>query len=262
MPDARVADVAVRCIDLSITRGMRTGEEVRVVDGVSFELAHGAALAVMGPTGAGKSSLAAVLAGSDEAGLAIDGGSAEVQGIDVRHPGRARRVHTYVTGHLPQSAGKHLPARLTVGEVIGEPITSRDRRVNERALAVRIAKLLDELMLPLGAADQYPYELSAGMRQRVALARALVLEPRLLIADDPLANLDVEVRRAVIDAIGRRQRDRGMSALVVTNEQVVARGLEADILVLRSGHMVATGSAATELLWTPGTEPDRRLLAG
>ena len=258
MPDP----VAIRCVDLSITREMRTGGEVRVVDGVSFVLARSGTLAVMGPTGAGKSSLAAVLAGSDEPGIAIDGGSAVVEGIDVAHPGRAHRVHTYVTGYLPQSAGKQLPSRLTVAEVIGEPITSRDRRVSERALAVRIAQLLDALMLPLGAADRYPYELSAGMRQRVALARALILEPRLLIADDPLANLDVEVRRAAIDAIARRRRDRGMSALVVTHERAVADALGADILVLRSGHIVGAGNAAADLLWTPGAEADRRLIAG
>ena len=120
--------------------------------------------------------------------------------------------------------------------MIGEPITSRDRRVNARALAVRVATLLDELMLPLGAAAKYPYELSAGMRQRVAFARALVLQPRILIADEPFANMDVEVRKAARDAILRRRRDYGMSALIVTNDVDVVRELDADVLVLRGGH--------------------------
>lgn len=259
MARSRDADVAIRAIDLSIAHDRRAATP-RVVDGVSFTLAHAGMLAVMGPTGAGKSSLAGVLAGADR-GLSVVGGEAYVEGIRVRRPGRDHRVLTYVTGFLPQSAGAGLPARQTVADVIGEPITSRDRHVNQRALAVRVATLLDELMLPLGAANQYPYELSAGMRQRVALARALVLQPKVLIADEPFANMDVEVRRAARDAILRRRREYGMSALIVTNEADVVTELGAHVLVLRGGHTIAFGRTPAHLLWTPSGEADRRAIA-
>jgi len=261
MPNRADADVAIRATDLSIARAARGGSDVRVVDGVSFVVRHAATLAVMGPTGSGKSSLLAVLAGADEPGLAAVGGSAEVEGIQVRRAGRAHRALTYLTGYMAQSEGARLPARMTVADVIGEPITSRDRRVNQRALAVRVATLLDELMLPLGAAAKYPYELSAGMRQRVVFARALVLQPRVLIADEPFSNMDIEVRRAARDAILRRRKAYGMSALIVTNEADVVRDLAADVLVLRSGHAVAYGRGTHDLLWTPSGEADRRLVA-
>lgn len=262
MPRRRESDVAIRAVDLSVARSSsRSGGTARVVDGVSFELPHGATIAVMGPTGAGKSSLAAVLAGADEPGLAVVGGAAHVEGIPVRRPGRAHRTLTYVTGYLAQAAGAHLPARLTVAEVIAEPITSRDRRVNARALAVRVATLLDELQLPLGASAKYPYELSAGMRQRVALARALVLHPRVLIADEPFSTLDVEVRRAAKEALIRRRDAYGMATFVVTNEKDVATDLGASVLVLRAGHAIAYGSRPGDLLWTPSAEADHRLVA-
>ncbi|SFS05360.1 ABC transporter [Microbacterium sp. cf046] len=255
------ADVAIRSSDLSIARPTRGAPDVRVVDGVSFVLAHAGALAVMGPTGSGKSSLLAVLAGADEPGLGVVGGSAHVEGIAVRRPGRAHRTLTYLTGYMSQSAAVRLPARMTVAEVIGEPITSRDRRVNQRALAVRVATLLDEMMLPLGAAAKYPYELSAGMRQRVVFARALVLQPRVLIADEPFANMDVEVRGAAREAILRRRHDYGMSAIIATNESNVVKELSADVLVLRSGHAIAYGHGTDDLLWTPSAEADHRLIA-
>ncbi len=243
-PDA--SPTAVRCDDLSVSRG-----GVRVVDGVSFRVDSGAALAVMGATGSGKSTLAALLAGADDDSLSVVGGDAWVDGTPIRKRGRAARVRAYYTGYVPQRAGSDLPARLTVGEVIGEPITSRDRRVNPRALAVRVAGLLDELELPLGAAARYPYELSSGMRQRVAIARALVLQPRVFIGDDPYANLDLEVRQAARDALLRRRDEAGMAILMVTNDAETVQEIDADVLVLRAGRPVAYGHGTTDLLWTP-----------
>lgn len=256
MPRPLDTDVALYADDLSIARG-----GVRVVDGVSLRVEAGRSLVVMGPTGAGKSSLAAVLAGQTESGVAIVGGAAHVHGISARHPGRRRRQWVFYTGYLPQGAGAQLPSRLTVSDVISEPITSRDRRVNPRALAVRVATLLDEMQLPLGTAPKYPYELSAGMRQRVALARALVLEPRLLVADDLYANLDVEVRAAVRAALRRRRDEHGMAALVVTNDADAPRDLDADVLVLRGGHPVAFGAGSSGLVWTPDGTPEQRISA-
>lgn len=253
MPPAPTAEPAIRAADLSLAR---SGQ--RVVDGVSFTVPHGGAVTIMGPTGGGKSSLAAMLAGRGEGDVSVVGGQAVVEGIDVRRPGRALRTLTYLAGFLPQGAGGDLPSRLTVAEVIGEPITSRDRRVNGRALAVRVATLLDEMQLPLGAAPKYPYELSAGMRQRVAMARALVLDPRLLVADDLYANLDIEVRTTVRDAILRRRDSYGMSSLIVTNDPDAARELDSDVLVLREGHTVAYGRGADALVWTPDKGAEHR----
>ena len=250
----------MRVVDLSIARAGRPRSE-RVVDGATFTVESAATLALMGPTGSGKSSLAKILAGMTDAGLAVVGGDAWVEGISVRRPGRRHRVLTYVAGYLPQSAGAALPARQTVSDVIGDPITSRDRNVNQRALAVRVASLLDEMMLPLGAANKYPYELSAGMRQRVAVARSLVLQPRVFIADEPFANLDIEVREAVREAILRRRSEYGMSTLLVTNETETAAQLDAHVLVLRGGHTIAYGPSTDDLLWTPGSDADRRLIS-
>ena len=248
------SEFAIDCHDLVIDR-IGHGGTTRAVDGVTFSLRPGELMCIGGATGAGKSTLVTALAGMGDASLKVAGGRATVCGVNIRRPGRARRTLTALTGHLAQAAGAALPPRLTVAEAISEPITSREKKVNGRALAIRVASLLDELHLPLGLASKFPYELSAGMRQRVAIARALMLEPHVLIADEPLANRDLEVRPVVFDAITRRRTERAMAALLVTNDAAFIRELDAEALLLRTGHVVARGTGSN-LIWAPNAEGD------
>lgn len=245
---------AIECSDLVIDRIGHSGP-ARAIDGVTFALPPGDLICVAGPTGSGKSTLVAALAGSTDPSVRVVGGNAQVCGVDIRRPGRRHRLLTYRTGFVPQGAGADLPPQLTVNEVIAEPILIREKRVNSKALSIRVATLLDELHLPLGTAAKFPYELSAGMRQRVAIARSFVLEPRVLIADEILANLDLEVRPVVFDAITRRRKEQGMGALLVTNDADFIRELNAETLMLRGGHVVARG-VGKDLLWAPNAEAD------
>lgn len=252
MPDADAP--AIDCADLVIDR-FGHGGATRAVDGVTFTLNAGELICIAGPTGSGKSTLVASLAGVTDPSLKVVGGRAVVCGVNVRGSARRLRALGALTGYVPQSAGANLPPRMTVDEVIAEPITSRQKRVNRKALAIRVASLLDELHLPLGAASKFPYELSAGMRQRVAIARAFMLEPRVLIADEPLANLDLEVRPVVFDAITRRREKQGLAALLVTNDADFIRELDAEALMLRAGHVVARGRGQN-LVWAPNAQAD------
>lgn len=248
-----LTDRALHLDDLSVARG-RGSSRVRAVDGVTLALPFGGALCVSGPTGAGKSSLGAALSGQSRRDVSIVGGSALVCGIDARRPGRARSVLTYRTGYLSQDDGPTLDPDRTVGETIVLPIVAREPRADRRRLAERVAHLLDEVRLPLGAADKFPHELSAGMRQRVALARALVMDPRLLIADEPLAGIDVEVRHVVRDAILRRREEWGMAVLAMTNDTGFADDIGAGRLVMDQAVVVAQRAPTGAPIVTPGNE--------
>ena len=256
-----LTDWALRLDDLSVARG-RGPSSMRAVDGVCAELPFGSALVVSGPTGSGKSSLALALSGRADRDTRIVGGSAVVCGISPERRGRVRNVLTFRVGFLSQDAGPGLDPDRTVGELISLPLLEREPRLARRQLEIRVSNLLDEVRLPLGAAGKFPHELSSGMRQRVALAVALVLDPRLLIADEPLAGIDIEVRHVVRDAILRRREEWGMAALIVSNDVEFAQEIGADQLVLDRGSVVGVRRAGEEPLITPGAREAHAFLGG
>lgn len=245
-PQALIVD----CVDLVVEARSRNGR-TRGVDGVDLQLAPGQLVCVTGPTGSGKSTLARTIGDVYEPSVRIIGGDAHIGGISLKRPGRDKRAISFATGYLAQGANNELPARQTAHDIIAEPIIRRHKRVNERLLGARVAMLLDEFHLPLGVAEKFPYELSAGMRQRVAIARSLVLEPQVFVADEPLSNLDVKMRKVVFDAIARRRRENEMAALIVTNDMDFVRELQAETIVMLDGAVIANGTGGN-LNWTPG----------
>ncbi len=239
--------LAVRARDLSV-RYSSSSPETRAValDGVSFDLAQGEVLAVVGETGSGKSTLARVVGLDvdrlDDSSPRISGGELSVLGASIRGISRRRRsrVGLYV-GYVQQEAGDRLQPRLTVGENVAEPIYARDPRFNQDDAGAAVATVIDAVRLPLTTMNQYPHELSKGQRQRVAIARAMILEPKLLVADDPTAGIDVTARRAILDIIVSLQRERGFSALIVTADLAEVRRVSTRVAVMHRGVIVASG---------------------
>lgn len=219
--------------------------------GVDLRLAPGEVLGLLGSAGSGKSTLARILSGvafepvaaGGEVRPVITGGEAIVLGTPLRGiPRRKVPELRFRVGYLAQDAAEQLPADRTVAEIIGEPILERDRRYNRKALATRVATMVDAVRLPLGMLDRYPYELSGGQRQRVALARALVLGPSLLIADQPTAGIDLTVRDAVAQLIGELRDGHSFAAIIITHDLPVLRRVADRLAVLDRGRLVALGT--------------------
>lgn len=244
---------AVSAVDLSIKFHQRRAAPIApAVSGATFEIPRGTTLAVIGESGSGKSALASVLAGEGDldvpASPRITGGSVSVLGTPLRRV-RDRRRQRLVSriGYVPQGAGARLVPHLTAGESIAEPIFARNRRFNQRRAGMIVATLVDAVRLPMGTMNKFPYELSAGQRQRIAIARALVLEPELLIADDPTSGVDVTARPAIIDIIHELQADLDFSAFVVTSNLHEVQNLSNRVLVMYHGMVVANGDLDTVL---------------
>jgi peptide/nickel transport system ATP-binding protein len=250
---------AVLATDLTIRYRQRGPiPPARAIDGVSFELPRGEIVAVVGETGSGKSTLARVLAGEGNLDVPISprivGGELSVLGIPLRRVSNRRRARVRSRiGYLSQEAGHHLPSHLTVGEVIAEPIFERNRKFSQTRAGIVVATLIDAVRLPMMTMNKFPYELSAGQRQRVAIARALVLEPELLIADDPTAGVDVVARPAIIDIIHELQAEFDFSAFVVTTDIDEVERLSRNLLVMYRGSIVGKGDI-DEVLGNPQHE--------
>ncbi|CAN5374022.1 N/A [soil metagenome] len=256
-PEAAVAaEPAVRVRDLSLRYPSRNPETRSIaVDGVSFDIAPGEVLAVVGETGSGKSTLAKAIALQaglpDESSPNITGGSLAVLGTELRGISNRRRgrLGLYV-GYLPQEAGDYLEPHLTVGENVAEPIFSRDRRFDQDEAGQAVATLIDAVRLPLSIMNRYPHELSKGQRQRVAIARAMILQPRVLVADDPTAGIDVTVRSAILDIIVSMQLEYSFSALVVTADLAEVRRVSDRVAIMHGGIIVGIGDV-DEVLGDP-----------
>ncbi len=226
------------------------------VNGVTFELPQGEVLAIVGETGSGKSTLAQALALQADlpptaAAPQLRGGSLEILGVPVRNLSRRKRGRLSVhIGYIPQNASDSLVPDFTIAENIASPILSRDPKYDKGEVLELVATLVDAMRLPLNVMDEYPYELSKGQRQRVATARALILEPAVLIADDPTAGIDATVRRSVLDVVARMQQERLFSAVVVTADLGEVRRIANRMAVMHRGSIVGIGPV-DEVLGNP-----------
>jgi peptide/nickel transport system ATP-binding protein len=236
--------------DLSVHyRTRNSASYTLAVSGVSFDIAEGEVLGLIGEAGAGKSTLALTVAaqagrGPIDDGIAeICGGTLSLYGIQARGiTARQRNRLTLRIGYLPQDGAVRLDPRLTVAENVAEPIFQRDRRFDQYEAADAVAALIDAVRLSLGMMNRLPHELSSGQRQRVALARALILEPTLLVADEPTRGVDATVRAGVLDVIRELQAERGFSALIVSSDIGVVDHLADRVAVLQHGIMIGLGT--------------------
>ena len=211
--------------------------EVRAVDGVSLHIESGETLGLVGESGCGKSTTARLVLGL----IPASAGTVTFEGTQVtarRDPlWRAQRRRMQM---VHQDALGALDRRLTVGEQVREPLdifrsgTRSDRR--ERALA-----MFEAVGLPGSLFDRYPHELSGGQRQRVVLARALVVEPSLLVCDEPVSSLDVSIQAQVINLLCDLQQRLGIAMLFISHDLRVVRQVAHRVAVMYLGRIIETG---------------------
>jgi ABC-type oligopeptide transport system ATPase subunit len=258
----------------AVTRGvlLRRGVgAVRAVDGVSFDVMAGETLGLVGETGCGKSTTARLIVRL----LAPSSGEVRFDGRDVsglRGAGlKALRREMQMVFQDPYSS---LNPRKTVGAIVAEPFAIHGLHRDRAARMRRVQELLEMVGMSPEHHNRYPHEFSGGQRQRIGIARALALQPRLLIADEPVSALDVSVQAQVLNLLRDLQGRLGLTLLFISHDLSVIRYMCDRIAVMREGRIVEL--AANEQLYgsprhpytrqllesVPGARRDRRTIHG
>jgi len=212
---------------------------VRAVDGVSFDIAPGETLGLVGESGCGKSTVGRTILRLDEPTSGqVSFAGRPVVGAD-RKALRTLRREMQIIFQDPYSS---LNPRMTVGAAVAEGIEIH--RLAPRAeVPRRVAALLNEVGMDPDAAGRYPHEFSGGQRQRIGIARALAVQPSFLVCDEPVSALDVSVQAQVLNLLADLQRERGLAYLFIAHDLAVVRQLARRIAVMYFGRLVETGPA-------------------
>jgi oligopeptide/dipeptide ABC transporter ATP-binding protein len=230
---------------------------IRPVDGVSFTLERGRTLAVVGESGSGKSLTALALLrlvpspGVIEPGSVVRLGDQVLTDLDER---AMRAVRGGRIGMVFQDPMTSLNPVFTAGDQIAEAVRAH-RKVTAREARERALSLLEEVGMPAPERrlDEYPHQLSGGMRQRVMIAIALAAEPELLIADEPTTALDVTVQAQILELLDALRAKRGMAVLLITHDLGVVAGRADHVAVMYAGQIVE--SAPTDRLFAAPAHP-------
>jgi peptide/nickel transport system ATP-binding protein len=225
-----------------VKRGLLIDREVgqvRAVDGVSFSLAHGETLGLVGESGSGKSTLSRTVLQL----LRPTSGSVRFEGCEIA--GLSRREMRPLRPEMQmifQDPYASLNPRKRVGQIVGEPL-----RVQKRASGAELRRRVQELLERVGLSPEhyqrYPHEFSGGQRQRIGIARALALQPKLIVADEPVSALDVSIRAQIVSLLDDLQDEFGLTYLFVAHDIGVVRHVSDRIAVMHKGKIVEQGPA-------------------
>lgn len=219
----------------SITRKSRL---IQAVKGISFSVEAGKTLAIVGESGSGKSTLARIVALIDPASggeLLIDGKPVD---IAQKRPTREMRSKVQMVFQNPYGS---LNPRQKIGDVLTEPLAlntdvpARERRERAEAMLVKVG-------LPAEVYNRYPHMFSGGQRQRIAIARALMLNPDLLVLDEPVSALDLSIQAQVLNLLADLQDEFNLAYVFISHDLSVVRYIADDVLVMHKGEAVEQGS--------------------
>lgn len=215
--------------------------EIHAVDGISVDVEESSTLGVVGESGSGKTTLTKLMLGV----YRPTSGNVFFEGIDIaRASSKEIRDIRKKTGVILQDPISSLDPRMKVYDIISEPLDINTDMSKEEKLE-KVTKLIERVGLKHEDIFKYPSQFSGGQRQRIAIARSLVLDPELVIADEPVSSLDVTVQSRILNLLKKIQSERKISFVFVSHDLNVVRWISDVVVVMYLGKVVEQGPADT-----------------
>ena len=213
----------------------RRRDVVRAIDDVSFDLRPGETLGIVGESGCGKSTLGRAVLQL----ISVTAGQVIWLGEDLATlpPGRMRS-HRQAMQIIFQDPLASLDPRMTVGEIIAEPLRTFAPTLKRPEVTARVRAIMTQVGLAPEMINRYPHEFSGGQAQRIGIARAMILDPRLVICDEPVSALDVSIQGQIINLLMDLQARLGLSLIFISHDLSVVRHISHRIMVLYLGKLV------------------------
>jgi oligopeptide transport system ATP-binding protein len=230
-------------------------EYFEAVKGISLELKQGETLGIVGESGSGKSTL-----GRAVIGLLPSEGKIAYRGRDISTLTEKQKFELKKDVQMVfQDPYGSLSPRMTVGDIITEPLTVHQPGLSRSERLERARKALDEVRLEQNSINRYPHEFSGGQRQRIAIARALILEPSFILLDEPTSALDRSVQLTVIDLLKDIQKKHNIGFLFISHDLSVVKALSDRVIVMQKGVVMEEGTAE-EIFKSPQHEYTQKLI--
>lgn len=212
-------------------------DHVRAVDGVSLHIPRGTTYGLVGESGSGKTTTGKAVMGLNH----VTGGDISFEGQNMNARGKKVKVNKNIQ-MIFQDPYASLNVRKRVFDIVSEPIRNYHKRTKD-ALIEEVLSLLDRVGLPPGSLYKYPHEFSGGQRQRIGVARAIALNPKLIIADEPVSALDVSVQAQVLNFMQEIQQEMDLTMMFIAHDLGVVRHMCQHIGIMYQGRLVEEGTS-------------------